>query len=85
MLIPIEMKGTPMTKINETTTRPICTDDIYASNSFKLLQQGMKDKQAFNIVFILMLAQQRWPLESLTTFNDFEAWATIELNKEEPQ
>jgi len=45
--------------------------NVYETEAFALLQQGMKDKQAYEIVMALALTQARTGLSVLDNFERF--------------
>lgn len=51
------------------------SDAIYASNSFRLLAQGMKDREAYQIVLVLLMSYTSWLV--------FERWAGEMLEEQE--
>lgn len=55
-------------------------DTIMATDGFKLLAQGMKDKQAFGIMICMFLVQDQSP--SMKPYDWFNKWAKEMLNTE---
>lgn len=48
-------------------------DDVYNTSAFSLLAQGMKDREAFDIVLTLLLSA------SPDVFGSFERWCREEM------
>lgn len=51
-------------------------DEIYATDAFRLLAQGMKDRKAVDIVFAIKLYGGN-------AFDDFERWCSDVLEEQE--